>query len=81
MMVSLVNSSTTTYMRKFGHGVMIFKKRKQNVVVDGTQSSLFYVVSGVPQGTVLGPLLFLLHINNLPSVVSFKVRLFLQMIG
>ena len=34
------------------------------------------MVSGIPQGTVLGSLLFLLHINDLPSVVSSKVRLF-----
>ena len=52
------------------------KNRKQSVVVDGKQSSLIDVVSGVPQGTVLCPLLFLLHINGLPSVVSSKVRLF-----
>ena len=52
------------------------KKRKQCVVVDGVPSGLVDVDSGVPQGTVLGPILFLLHINDLPSIVSSKVRLF-----
>ena len=52
------------------------KQRKQRVVVDGIQSDLVTVDLGVPQGTVLGPILFLLHINDLPLVISSKVRLF-----
>ena len=43
------------------------------VVVDGESSS---EASGVPQGTVLGPLLFLVHMNDLPECVSSSVRLF-----
>ena len=52
------------------------KCREQSVVVDGTHSSPVYVESGVPQGTVLGPILFLLHINDLPDHVTSSVRLF-----
>ena len=54
----------------------IQKNRTQKVVVDGSSSESARVRSGVPQGTVLGPLLFLTYIIDLPSTVSSQVRLF-----
>ena len=44
--------------------------RKQAVGVDGRVSPLVPVVSGVPQGTVLGPILFLIHIEGISSCLS-----------
>ena len=48
--------------------------RTQSVLVDGTKSPEEAVLSGVPQGTVLGPLMFLLYINDMPSQVQRDTR-------
>ena len=53
------------------------ENRKQRVTVLGATSDLLPVTSGVPQGSILGPALFLLYINNLPnSVKSSRVAMF-----
>ena len=65
-----ITGSIATWIETFLTG------RTQQVVVNGATSSSTIVTSGVPQGTVLGPLRFLLYINDLPDNLSTSVRLF-----
>ena len=65
-----VKGNTLNWIRAFLLG------RTQAVVLEGERSAEVPVTSGVPQGSVLGPLLFLLYINDLPQNIQSQVRLF-----
>ena len=65
-----VKGKTLSWIKSF------LDNRTRTVVTEGKQSRTAPVTSGIPQGSVLEPILFLAYINDLPDNITSQVRLF-----
>ena len=65
-----ITGNTQNWIKSF------LSNRKQRVSVNGALSDITDVTSGVPQGSVLGPVLFLLYIKNINGNIKSSIRLF-----
>lgn len=66
----VIDDTTLQWLKRF------LEKRRQSVALEGELSHSVPVTSGVPQGSLLGLLMFLIFINNLLCYVKSRVRLF-----
>lgn len=70
-------------LRQFGvNGTLLnwfssyLNNRSQQVIINGTTSEPLFITAGVPQGSILGPLLFLIYINDLVEGIQCDVNMF-----
>ena len=65
-----IGGNVAAWIREWLHS------RKQKVVLNGEHSKLQEVLSGVPQGSVLGPTLFLIFVNDIDTTISSHIQKF-----
>ena len=69
-------SLTDGVLPKIWKDAHVLLNRRQRVVLNNSKSNWTEVISSVPQGSVLGPILFILYINDLPDAIRCVSKLF-----
>ena len=64
--------------QRFGFISYFLSNRWLRMVLDGKSSQEYPVNAGVPQGSILGPTLFLLYINDLPDDVICDIGIYVE---
>ncbi len=52
------------------------QRREQRVVIQGESSDTMHIKAGVPQGSILGPILFLIYVNDMPEGIESSIKLY-----
>ena len=74
----LLNKLNTYGIRRNANNLFVsyIANRSQFVDIDGHSSSLLNIQSGVPQGSIIGPLLYFIHVNDIPNSCTGNILLF-----